>query len=249
MILVVFVLFGFVALIVVMIHGSFVWSIQFVPFLPVHICHPHLLPLVDIFEILAFMACIFQQVSIAECVVRRCNWGFKRPGHPVLILVYFLKEPSRLALFWPVLIVRHSIHIAELELLIALAIEFVYVSTRVCIDCDHGIFTCITTVQHLNHLCIPFCLCNVAAYDLKLISLILVVALQHMAGVEIACSLLVRYFFHIDRRCIWELFMHGFDVFLEFSHQLLIFLIPKVVLIVDDYAKTFWVDSLLDYRS
>ena len=107
---------------------------------------------------------------------------------------------------------RHSIHITKLELLIALAIEFVYVCTRVCIDCDHGIFTRIAAVQHLHHLCIPFCLCYVAALDLKLIGLILVVTLEHMAGMVIACSLLVRHFFHEDRRCIWEL-SDGFDVF------------------------------------
>ena len=99
MLFVVFILFGFVTLIVVMIHGSFVRSIQPVPFLPVHIRHPHLLPLINIFEILTFMPCIFQQVSIAKCVVRRRNWGFKRPGHPVLILLYLSIEPSRLAFF------------------------------------------------------------------------------------------------------------------------------------------------------
>ena len=62
-------LFRLVALIEVIEHDSFVWSIQSVPFLPVHIRHPHLLPLVDIFEILTVMPRVFQQVTIAEDVV------------------------------------------------------------------------------------------------------------------------------------------------------------------------------------
>ena len=92
-------LFRLVALIEVIEHGSFVGSIQSVPFLPVVVRHPHLLPLIDIFEILTVMARVFQQVTVAEDVVIRCNWGFERPFHLVIILLYFSPEQSRLAWF------------------------------------------------------------------------------------------------------------------------------------------------------
>ena len=81
---------------------------------------------------------------------------------------------------------RHRINIAKLEKFIALGVEFVCVRTGICKDCDHGIFTRIAVMQHLYQLCIPICLSYVATFDLKLIGLTFVVALDHMAGMEIA---------------------------------------------------------------
>ena len=231
-----------------MVHDCFIWSVQFVPLLPVHIRHPHLLPIVDIFEILAVVARIFQQMSMAEGIVRGRSRGFEWPYHLVLILFKLFRVPRWLTFLCPVLLMSHSVAFTKLHLFFAFTVVRIFREAWVRINCDHWILARIAAMQHLYHLFIPQFISTIVTIDLQLIGLVLIVMLEYVAGTEVARCLLVLYSYHLDSRCIWELW-HVLDIFFNFSRQLLITLIPKVVLIVDDYAKSLRVRGPLDQSS
>ena len=77
------------------------------------------------------------------------------------------------------------------------------------------------------------------AIELQVVSLIIEVLLQSVAGMVAILGLVVRYFYHEDGRRIWLTFYFS-DIGFDLLNQLQVPLLLKIVLVQNDYPESFW---------
>ena len=113
------------------------------------------------------------------------------------------------------------------------------------ISCDHRHFSCICAVEHVDQCGIPVFCTSMMTIELQLVSLIVVMSLDHMSGeVHIFC-VLMPYVLHQYSWRFRQLCCFG-NKLIQVSVQLLVPFFPEVVLVVDDYSKSSRVSCLFN---
>ena len=158
------------------------------------------------------------------------------------IFFYGTTHKSRLSV-GPEFPKNHRFEYRVYKLSITIAISKVRLTVAFTVRCEHGILTCITTVKHLDTLGVPIFHKTMVTVKLHLVSLSFVVPLIHISSMVNILGLLIPNIFHEDRGWVRSLF-HFVNILNEVFIKLHVPFVPKVLLIIDNYAKSLGVSSL-----
>ena len=127
---------------------------------------------------------------------------FKRPNHFVCVAIDSTDTMERHAVliliihFVSDLIPAHCNDVGNEQLCFTIAIGWVFHSKGLRVGCYHCHFTCICAVEHIYQYVVPVVSKSMVTIELQLVSLIVVVSLDHVSSVVDIFGFLVPYVLH-----------------------------------------------------
>ena len=188
-------------------HDLFIHAVKCVSCFPGQVALVGLFPAEDIIKG-SWVARIQDIMSVTESCMARKGWWFKRPNQFVWIVIDYTTTMERHSIMILMMIVMISDHIPanytewrNLQLKVTIGITRVFHLVVLHIAWDNRHFTCITAVDHFYKRGVPVFRESMVTIELQLVSLVIVVTLDHLSGVVNIFGVLMPYIFQDN--CRW----------------------------------------------